>query len=71
MSRKVLIIATVVALMVATLAVPALGASLEAEDVAPAQAETGPAPSASSPVWPLDMQADGGCEGGSGGGCPT
>jgi hypothetical protein len=71
MSRKVLIIATVVALLVATLAIPAAGAAFEAENTAPARTEAGPGLSVSPSVRPLRIQADGGCEGGCGGGCPT
>jgi hypothetical protein len=71
MSRKVLIIAAVVALLVATLAVPAMDSAFEAEDAAPAQTETGPEPSAHPSVSPPRIQVDGGCEGGNGGGCAT
>ncbi len=71
MSRKVLIIATVVALLVATLAVPTMGSTFEAANAAPAQTGTGPGPSASPPVWPSNIQADGGSESGGGGGSPT
>ena len=78
MSRKVLIVAVVLGLLVTTLAAPAMAAPLEADNVVLAQREA-PASfnggrsvsllptglTARAVIWP-----NGGCETGGGGGCP-
>jgi len=77
MSRKVLIVAVVLGLLVTTLAAPAMAAPPKAHNVASTQTETwagtGGSPSVSQSagsearigIWP-----SGGCETGSAGGCP-
>jgi hypothetical protein len=79
MSRKVLIVAVVLGLLVATLATPAMAAPLKADDVVPVQREAPigfsggrsvlplpPGLTARAGIWP-----NGGCETGGGGGCPV
>jgi len=78
MSRKVLIVAVVLALLVATLAAPATASPLEADDVVPAQGEAPVSFSRSHSVMPLFpgltaravIWPNGGCETGGGVGCP-
>jgi len=78
MSRKVLIVAVVLGLLVTTLAAQAMAAPLGADDVVTFQAEAlvslrgsgsvsplPPALTARAVIWPY-----GGCETGSAGGCP-
>ena len=78
MSRKVLIVAVVLGLLVATLAAPAMAAPLKADGAASAQTEAWaglggsrsvlppPGREAEHGIWP-----NGGCETGGAGGCPV
>ena len=79
MSRKVLIVAVVFDLLMATLAAPAMAAPLEADDVVPVQREALAGFSGSRSVLPLPpgltaravIWPNGGCETGGAGGCPV
>ena len=78
MSRKVLIAAVVLGLLVATLAAPAMASPLEADDAVPAQGEAPVGFSGGRSVLPMFLGLtaraviwpNGGCETGSAGGCP-
>ena len=71
MSRKALIIAAVVVVLVATLVAPAVAAQLNEGDVVPVRSEGWLEPGASSPGLRVPIQLAGDCEGGAGGGCPV
>ena len=79
MSRKVLIVAVVLGLLVATLAAPAMAAPLEADNVVPAQREAPASFNGSRSVSPLPtglttravIWPNGDCETGGGSGCPV
>jgi len=79
MSRKVLIVAVVLGLLVMALAAPAMAAPLDADNVVPAQSEAVVSFNGSRPVSPLPIGLavraviwpNGGCETGGGGGCPV
>ncbi len=68
MSRKVLIVAAVVAMLLATSVAPALAAPFETETAFPVDAR--PGAGSSLPVWSPGIQPQGGCENGGAGGCP-
>jgi hypothetical protein len=71
MSRKMLIVAVVVAVLLVTFVVPAMAAPPEAHDGVAVQTEVWSAPSTSPSVLPLPIRLDGDCEGGGTSGCPN
>jgi hypothetical protein len=70
MSRKLIVVAAMGILVLATLVAPAAAAPLNAQDVALGQMEAGSELGGTSPVLPLGIQPNGGCESGGAGGCP-
>ncbi len=71
MSRKVLIVAVVVVVLLATIVAPAVANPLEAGDAASVPAEAWSGFSGGSLVYPLPSQLAGGGCGGGAGDCPT
>jgi hypothetical protein len=70
MSRKLFVVAAMGILVLATLVAPAAAAPLPAQDVALDQMEAG-SELGGTPVLPLGIQPNGGCESGGAGGCPV
>jgi hypothetical protein len=82
MSRKVLIVAVVLGLLVATLATPAMAAPLKAHDVASTQTKAWASfggghtvlllpPGLTATAFGAGIRLNGGCETGGAGGCPV
>ncbi len=71
MSRKMLIVAVVVAVLLATLVVPAMAASPEAQDAASVRTEAWSVLRASPSIVPLPIWLNGDCEVGNPSGCPN
>ena len=69
MSRNVLIVAVVVAVLLATVAAPAIGAAPKVEDAAPVQTESWSQITDSPDAWLARANPRGGCQSGGGGGC--
>lgn len=70
MSRKMLIVAAVGCLLVATLVVPAATNQLEADDAVPAPGEVWTLPDGHQAMGLAPIQPNGACEGAGAGGCP-
>ena len=70
MSHKMLIVAAVGCLLVATFVAPAMAATPEADDATPVQTETRSAPDGVPSVRTLPIKLNGDCESGGAGGCP-
>jgi hypothetical protein len=71
MSRKLIIVAALSILVLATLVAPAAAAPLPTQDVALGQMEAGSELGSTPSVLPLGIQPNGGCESGGAGGCPV
>lgn len=69
MSRKVFIVAVVAAVLLATVAVPAIGAASNVDDAAPVQTETWSQFTDNPDAWLVRVKPRGGCQSGGGGGC--
>jgi hypothetical protein len=69
MSRKVFIVAVVVAVLLATVAAPAIGTASNVDDAAPVQTETWSQFTDSPDAWLVRVKPRGGCQSGGGGGC--
>ena len=69
MSQKVLIVAVTVAILVATVAAPAIGAVPVAEDAAQVSTEAWSQINDSPDAWLVRVKPKGGCQSGGGGGC--
>ena len=69
MSRKVFLVAVVAAVLLATVAVPAIGAASNIDDAAPVQTEPWSQFTDSPDAWLVRVKPRGGCQSGGGGGC--
>jgi hypothetical protein len=68
MSRKVFIV-VVAAVLLATIAAPAIGAASNVDDAVPVQTETWSQFTVSPDAWLVRVKPMGGCQSGGGGGC--
>jgi hypothetical protein len=69
MSRKVFIVAIVAAVLLATVAVPAIGAASNVGAAAPVQTDTWSQFTDVPDAWLVRVKPRGGCQSGGGGGC--
>ena len=69
MSHRVFIVVIMAAVLLATVAAPAMGAASNLDDAAPVQTETWSQFTDSPDAWLVRVKPRGGCQSGGGGGC--